>query len=237
MDATPYGRFVALVLFDQALTQITKQRQSIEKQCEALEEKRTELMSRYEATALELKNEIKHRGELELSLGTLAQEKQRIEHKIDTTRNAKEYEALQQELESVVTRQNADDERLIIVWQRIEQFEGALKSAEHEMVDALKSVEKELEEKRALLSDLERLFSDKERLRPAQREGVLEQWLSMYESMRAALIPNPAVTLAGSSCSECGVIVPRTDVASVEKHQFVFCQQCHRILFDRHAVE
>lgn len=228
---TPYHRFVALVIFDQAVITCEKKVQQAKQRVTAADEA-IRLLQKERETALASVRELKKkRDALELEGKMFDEELAHKRQTMDGTPNIKLFLALEQEIKLLEPKKSVHDDAVFALWEQVELAEKQFKSVETAVQQKIASAEIF---KKEALEDLvvrENELFETVKHRDEKIVNIPGEWIDLYEAMRKQS-PNPVVPLEENVCGGCGFAVPSGDRGAVHRHVLTPCQQCRRLLYD-----
>jgi predicted nucleic acid-binding Zn-ribbon protein len=196
-----------------------------------------------EIDRLQADYEEKHAEERKLTaeLGDLELLNKSIEEKIKKTNNEiyggkvvnpREVEDLQKTIESLKKKRQANDDRILELWELVPPAKALAE-------EALKPVEAKKQElgefQKSVLqirAKLEQDFKARNAERPALLEGINVTLLTRYESIRQKHGGIGMTTIdKRGNCTMCGTLIPQKHVVSALEDKAVTCESCHRILY------
>ena len=236
MDVTPYHRFVALVQFDQLVLLHQKKVRAINDRLAAVMHDVDAIQHEQEQGAASVRELRKKRDMLELESKTLGQDLAQKQKKLENTSDIKAYTALELEIKMLESRKTVLEEDIFAVWQELDDHEKMVAELGVNNVLRLAACN---ELRVAILQELPVAEAEVRALEPHREEklqNIPPDWLRVYEAMRAQYA-NPVVAIQDNACGGCGFPIPSGDRSAVFRHAIVPCQQCRRLLVDRHLLE
>lgn len=235
MSTTPYHRCIALVLLDDQIDALKRERAKSVLARDQLNTRKNDMISRLERERKKLHDVIKQLSLSELELAALEQRMVTTKKRFDVTSDAREYLALEQEIKKLEHDCSVAEDAIVQLWSDREGVEKQLHVLEPEVAIAQTA----LNEQSSLIEESLRVSEEQEAVLAAQRNGMVSrvpvEWLSGYASLRSN-IARPVVALTGPQCPACGTKVPAGDQDAVHRHVWVACQQCRRLLYDPTAI-
>lgn len=146
--------------------------------------------------------------------------------------NPKELQDLEREIAVLKRHLSLLEERLLEAMIREEQEEQAYRAAQ----EAMKAVENALAtEHSLLLGEMSRLEQETQRLQTERQvalQGLDEQLLAEYETLRATKRGLAVATVSDSACAACGALLTPAQQQQARQSQHIFhCPSCGRILY------
>jgi len=232
MTDTPFDRFINFVECMQKHTSLSKGYSSLQHKRDIIEaeiaERQKAIDDQHDATE-KLKREV-HLVELEGK--SLREREKEIRQKLPNVTNQKEYVALTKEVDEIERRQEANENRLLSL------FEMAEKQSTDE-VESVSAHDKWLEEQRAKSAELaqqceqlQQELGEKRETCDALAKLVDDEQLAEYKRMAPSL-EDPVVPLDGEYCSACRFEVAHKDRTQLKRQVLTQCKNCYRLLYQR----
>ncbi len=236
MEVTPYHRFVALVKFDQLVLSHQKKVQAINDRLAAVMHDLNAIQHEQEQGATLVRELRKKRDAFELESKTLGQELVQKQKKLENTSDIKAYTALEHEIATLESRKTLLEEAIFAVWQELEDQEKIVAELGVKNISLIAACN---ERRATILQELPVAETEVRALEPHREEklqNIPPDWLRVYEAMRQQYT-NPVVSIKDNACGGCGFPIPSGDRSAVFRHVIVPCQQCRRLLVDRHLLD
>lgn len=224
-------RFIALVTFDQQGVGLVTTQARLEREIQVLESQEKELATE-EQRVRDRAHDLKKKADsCELEMKTLDVQAKRVQEKLDTLTDMKEYGPLKKELAHLKERQYQFEETLVAAWNDVEQAEREraqqMTIIEQKRADIRASIVKKKDELAQIQKEREAVGLD----RASRLSGIPEEWLSKYEMMRTR-ISNPVVPVVHDSCSACFYVLNPQDFIALRRKQIMPCKECFRLLYE-----
>jgi len=197
---------------------------------------KTELVNRMKKSYIEKNNqydETKARiRDLRARMEEAEGEREKYEQQMDLIKTQREYEALDKEIrdaserEQMLRKELQKEEKVLEEMSAsLEREESLIKEQEDELEQEQEKIKSETEDRRHLLSDLEK---EEKQLVPGLDEDLLFKFERIIRSKEGQGI----VPLKKGVCSGCQMILPNQFVNEVRKGEdILFCPYCSKIVF------
>ena len=226
----PFTTALLLVKLDQILQQLEKSTQrlttEIEQHDAACENERVHV-SDAQTTVHNLRKQLAQR---ELEDKALQERERLLRKKLDTAASAKEYQALTKELQELETIKKDNDEQVFLLWGELEAAQNNLKQAETEAQQVCSVAEQKKQNLNAQRLQVQAELVQEQGKRDSYCAAVDPEWLQKYETMRKS-VPNPVVPVVTGTCSACSFDIVHADLMQLERHVFLPCRGCYRLLY------
>jgi uncharacterized protein len=199
---------------------------------QALEAKHAEVGGKARGLSQELQD-------LELGQQGIADKLKRIERDMygGKVTSPREVEALEKEIASLKRQRDANDERILELWETLppakeaaERLERQIEAKKAEVAEARKRA---IEEKKRLEEEFARLT----KLRPEATGGISPNLLARYDAIRQKHGGLGMAEVArGVHCGGCGTLLPERTLAGLKDDKSMTCESCHRILYLREGI-
>lgn len=227
----PFENFVRFIECELALSAIEKEKKLGEKDLQnGIEQldREHEKIDLLKKRVMQLQKDM-HAYELE-SRGYVQREKD-ARQRLEITRNAKEYAACQHELEELEHMRDACEDRLL-------ETLGLYEAAQKEYVDRREELEAGVEKQQAIVTEKREHIHALD-VRHSQtvekcielRKSVNPEFLEKYERMKR-VVADPFVPVSGQYCSACNFQIAQKDLIDINKHLFVECKNCYRMVYE-----
>lgn len=230
MSENPFYAFVHLVELDQAIDQQSIQRDKLQITIDQARQRLKEHQEEVQFLRTKLQELRKSISLVELEHKALQQQEQQKQAKLNAVNTAKEYAALQHELQVVTQQAQAKEESIFALWADFEKYETAVAHKDHE----LKQLEKKIEEEIANIETAREKHAQEIDVLQANRHthvhAAPEEFVARYESMRES-IKNPVVPVIENTCSGCFTQLQNVDLMQLRRHVIVPCKSCYRLMY------
>lgn len=230
MVDNPFYAFVNLVELDQSIDQRTIKREKLQKVIDQTTERSHQQQAAVAAAEQILQTLRKQLHQAELELKTFQQQEQKKRSQLDAVNTAKEYAALEHELQAILKEAQAKEETIFVIWAQFEQQELLVKKETQELQHLFKKNQEEIanieHERLKLAQEVEELTAN----RAHYLHAAPEEYVAKYQAMRNSL-KNPVVPVVENICSACSTQLMQTDLLQLRRHVIVPCKACYRLLY------
>ena len=151
--------------------------------------------------------------------------------------NPREVENLEKEILLLKRQRDANDEKILGLWDVIPPAKEAASKIEAKIVEKQKQVN---ERKKAAMAEktfLETEFARLTKLRPDALRGIGPGLMNKYDSIRQRMGGvGMAEATRKNTCGGCGTVLAERMVQSLKEEKVVTCESCHRILYYSEGV-
>ncbi len=151
--------------------------------------------------------------------------------------NSREVENLEKEIVALKKQRNANDEKILVLWDTVPPAKEAAAKLEAKIAERQKQL---VDRKKAALAEkaaLEAEFARLTKARPDAANGIGPGLMTKYDSVRQRM---DGVGMAEASrkntCGGCGTVFPERSVIALREDKVVTCESCHRILYYTEGV-
>lgn len=226
----PFTTALLLVKLDHTVLLLEKEIQkstAAREQQQAQAETEQKKLTSAQAQIHELRKQL---AQYELEDKTALGQERALEKKLDASGSAKEFQALTRELEELRNSKKQIEEKVLSVWSNLEEAQEQVPALEAQVRQQLGILEQQKQTLDAHLVELQEQLAQER----AKREGycalVDPEWLSKYETMRLS-VANPVVPVVNGTCSACSFDIVHADLMQLERHVFLPCRGCYRLLY------
>lgn len=230
MAENPFYAFVNLVELDQSIDQRIIKREKLQIVIDQVKQRSRTQQETVAAAGQKLHDLRKQFHQTELEHTALQQQEKNKRTKLDAVNTAKEYAALEHELQLVLQQEQTKEEEVFALWARIEQQEAQVKKDEHELAQLQKKDQEEMNNIEHERSKLAQEIDELKTRRPSHEQAAPEEFVAKYATMRSSL-KNPVVAVHENNCSACGTQVRQADLLQLRRHVIVPCTTCYRLLY------
>jgi predicted nucleic acid-binding Zn-ribbon protein len=217
MVENPFYAFVYLVELDQSIDRLHTQYAKLTKQIAHAQQRlqqQEDLLKLSRGALQELRKTISH---LELEHKALQAQEQQKRRKLEAVNTAKEYTALEHELQ-IIVQQGQEKEEAIV--QREESALIPIRATIAEEICTIQDAQQDS------MQEVEKLNTQ----RSQYVQSAPEDFVTRYESMRQSL-KNPVVPVIENTCSACATHIVAGDLLQLRRHVIVPCKSCYRLLY------
>lgn len=226
----PFLTALLLVKLDQIVQQLEKSVRSLTAEIERNDATCASERARVSDAQTTVHTFRKQIAQCELEDKTLLERERTLRKKLDNAASAKEYQALTKELEELQTTKKTNDEQVFGMWNELETAQQQLKQAEAQAQQVCSIAEQKKQELHAQQTQIQAQLEQEQGKRDQYCAAVDPEWLQKYETMRAS-VPNPVVPVITGTCSACSFDIVHADLMQLERHVFVPCRGCYRLLY------
>lgn len=226
----PFTTALLLVKLDQLLQQLEKGAQRLTseiEQCDATCESGRAQLNDAQTTVHNVRKQL---AQHELEDKALQERERSLRKKLDVAASAKEYQALTKELEELQTTKKNNDEKVFVLWNELETAQNYLKQTETQAQQVCSTAEQKKQELHAQREQVQAQLVQEQGKRDHYCASVDPEWLQKYETMRKS-VPNPVVPVINGTCSACSFDIVHADLMQLERHLFLPCRGCYRLLY------
>ena len=146
--------------------------------------------------------------------------------------NAKEVEAYETQKKSLAKQKEANEDRLLSVWDDVALAEKDLKK-EQATLDTQTATFDEWKRKAVIFKgQLEAKYRELSEKRPSALQGIDPILIAKYEASKKQHHGiGVAIVTKQQTCEECGTKVSDKSIESIKDDRIVNCEECHRILY------
>jgi len=226
------ANLIKLQGFDLELDSLAKKvefkQNEIQKHAEELKALGTVLeAAKGELTKLQLRKK-----ELELEIDGKEQQVKKLQAELNNVKTNDAYKALLKEIEQAKAAQNALEESLLNVLQKLEDDQKNLKEKEKSSKQQEQEIKTETQNSESQLTQIQNLIKDKNELRNSFSQQIEESLRTRYDSIRRNKGGQAVVPILGNACGGCRQNLTLHVINDVNKNQsLVSCETCSRILF------
>lgn len=230
VSENPFYAFVNLVELDQAIDQRVIKREKLQITIGQAEQRLKEQEAALQFLRTKLHELRKSISAVELEHKALQQQEKQKRTKLDAVNTAKEYAALEQELQVIMQQAQEKEDAIFALWADFEKHEAAVTHQEKEIKELQKKIAEEIanieSERKKLSQEIEELTLN----RSKYLHTAPEEFVAKYESMRES-IKNPIVPVYENNCSACATQIMHADLMQLRRHVIVPCKTCYRLLY------
>ncbi|MBS1701521.1 MAG: hypothetical protein JST12_07665 [Armatimonadetes bacterium] len=149
-----------------------------------------------------------------------------------TVTNPKEVDAYEHQVASLKKQKEANEDRLLTVWDEVAAAETKLKKGQAELGEKQSAFDDWRKKAVAVKNQLETRFKELTAQRPDTAKGLPPTLIATYDAIRKQHggIGLSKVTKQ-QTCEECGTKVADKSIESIKDDKMVTCEECHRILY------
>jgi predicted nucleic acid-binding Zn-ribbon protein len=146
--------------------------------------------------------------------------------------NSKEVEAYETQKKSLAKQKDANEERLLSVWDAVAATEKAFKKEQVSLDEKTKTFKEWKAKAVTFKAQLEARYQDLSTRRPLALRGINPSLLAKYEASKLQHHGiGVSVVSKQQTCEECGTKVSEKSIESIKDDRIVTCEECHRILY------
>lgn len=230
MVENPFLAFVSLIELDQKLDQLAFQKAKLNDLIHRVQQhvqQQERVVGEQCAQAHVLRKQISSQ---ELEHKSLQTQEKKIRTKLDQVNTAKEYQAIEHELQAIMQQEEQKEEAIFTAWTEFERLTKQCHDAEHELQLLSKKTQEEIDGIQHKINELEHESHSVAGQRPFFVQKSPEEFVEKYESMRK-LVKDPVVPVSENRCGACSTVLMSADLAQLRRHVLVSCKTCYRLLY------
>ncbi|MFT6765554.1 MAG: putative nucleic acid-binding Zn-ribbon protein [Alteromonas naphthalenivorans] len=236
MSKSPFDLFIDLITFDQILHKKEKEIIHLEGEIELIEDQLELSKKQFVEEKKALYDLRKNVDMQELEMKTLDEKAKKVQERYSIASNNREYIALKSETEDIQNEQMAAEEKLIAVWNTLENAQKNVEKQEKEIHGQTETLLSEINEKQEKVDELEEKLQAETKGRQDKEIGIPEEWLEKYARMRNLVI-DPVASVEDQSCKSCFHVVTNQEMAQLQRKKLLQCKGCYRFLYLNYATE
>ena len=230
MTENPFYAFVHLVELDQSIDQRIIKREKLQTTIEQVQERFRQQQQATEASRQKIHDLRKQLHQAELEHKTVQQQEKNKRSKLDAVNTAKEYAALEHELQLILKDAQTKEEAIFVLWSAFEVQEQKLKQEEQHLLKLQEADQEEIagieHERLKIAQEIAELEQDRKKYLHAAPEEFVARYMAMRGSLK-----NPVVPVVENVCSACSTQLMNTDLLQLRRHVIVPCKACYRLLY------
>jgi len=230
MSKSPFDLFIDLIIFDQDLHKKEKEIIALESEVELLEDHLEYGKKKIENDKLSLHDIRKEVDMQELNMKTLDEKGKKVQERFALASNNKEYIALKKESEESQIEQMAAEEKLISIWNNLENAQKSIVIKEKEYQSQKDMLDSQTEEKQKDIDILEEVLQAETKSRQVKESGIPEEWLEKYARMRNT-VSDPVAAVEDKICKACYHAITNQEMAYLKRKRLLQCKGCYRFLY------
>lgn len=230
MAENPFYAFIHLVELDQAIDQRIIKREKLQITIDQAKQRLQEQEDHSQFLRTKLHELRKSISAVELEHKALQQQEKQKRAKLDAVNTAKEYTALEHELQVLIQQSHEKEESIFALWAEFEKHETAVTHQEKEIKELQKKIAEEIENIESARKHLSQEIEELTLNRSKYLHTAPEEFVAKYESMRESL-KNPIVPVHENNCSACATQIMNADLMQLRRHVIVPCKTCYRLLY------
>lgn len=230
VSSDPFAAALLLVKLDYSVQLLEKQVQTITSaiaQHDALCNQERAALTAVQTIVHNLRKQL---AQYELEDKTLLVQERTVRKKLDTVASTKEFQALTKELEELQLAKKKTEEQVFGAWSEIEAAQEQLQAVETQAGQTCARTEQKKQELFTQLEQTQTSLAQELDKRQSYCDIVNPEWLQKYETMRKS-VPNPVVPVVDGSCGACSFDIVHADLMQLERHVFLPCRGCYRLLY------
>ncbi len=230
MNEQKLKNFIALVTFDQNLTNVTKKIQISNQKIEQLETQLQQLENNLEI-CLSKKHEIENQlHEQELKVKELQDLEASLIASSQSVGTAQEYDAANKEIDRVKFSRDQQEQKMMQMNNKV-----AAAQKEYQIFHETAQVDKSnlvalIDQEKSIITNLTEQMQSFHKDRQDKLTDIPQEWLNIYETMRDR-VSNPVVPVNQDSCSACFYFMAARDVQLLKNQGLLQCKDCYRFLY------
>lgn len=229
-NETPLTKFIALVKFDCDHEKTTVRINELEKDIVLLQKKELEVDSILAAADNAVQELRKKINSYELAVKEFDLQIGNKKSKLESAMNPREYRAFISEIENLSVQQLAAEEHLLSSWSTLEQRKRFYDECSQSCAEQKKSIHASIAEKRNEIVAQKKVMSENNIIRIQYEQGIPEEWLTKYTSMRSR-VTNPIVPVENDSCTACFYSMSEPELIKLRRRALLQCKGCYRFLY------
>lgn len=230
MNNQKLQNFIDLVVFDQTLVKLESLIALSKKKTATLELELHNLQLAFDKKVQEKKETKKLLDLQELDVKRLQDLEIHQAHVVQNTKNVREYDAAQTELENLKLKRDKQEQRLMQLWNLYEHLQKDLEKAHIQKEKKEQDIHTTIIQEQQQLETLQKDFDQHDKQRNQKVAIVPQEWIDLYDHMRGK-VDNPVVPMTQESCSVCLYIISSRDLQNLKQGQLVQCKDCYRFLY------
>jgi len=151
--------------------------------------------------------------------------------------NPREVENLEKEVLALKRQRNANDEKILELWEILPSAKEAASKIETQITEKQKQL---ADRKKAALAEkasLEAEFARLTKLRPDATKGIGPGLMNKYDGIRQRMGGvGMAEATKKNACVGCGTVLAERMVQALREDKVITCESCHRILYYSEGV-
>lgn len=234
MNEQKLKNFIALVTFDQSLTDIAQKVQTSNSMTQKLQTQLQQLEKDLEIRAHK-KNEIeKQLHEQELKVKELQDQESHLVASSQAVKTAHEYDAANKEIDRVKFNRDQQEQKMMQMTNKV-----AAAQKEYQTFHETFEIEKEklttlIDQEKNTVQNLTAQMEQFHQERQSKLTDIPQEWLNTYETMRGR-VNNPVVPVNQDSCSACFYFMAARDIQMLKNQGLLQCKDCYRFLYHQQA--
>ncbi len=230
MNDQKLKNFIALVTFDQNLTDVTHKVQASNSIITQLQTQLQQLEKDLEIRAHK-KNEIEQQlHEQELKVKELQDQEAHLIASSQGVTTAHEYDAANKEIDRVKFNRDQQEQKMMQMTNKvgaaIKEYQSLYETYQAEKEKLVAKIDQEKNTIQSLIEQTDQFHKD----RQSQLTDVPQEWINTYETMRGR-VNNPVVPVYQDSCSACFYFMAARDIQMLKNQGLLQCKDCYRFLY------
>lgn len=235
MNEQKLKNFIALVTFDQSLTDIAHQVQLSKNTNQKLREQLLNLEKDLQLRTSKQQEIEQQLHDQELKVKELQDQESHLIATSQLVSTPKEYEAANKEIDRIKFSRDQQEQRMMQMTNKVD-----LVKKEYQNVHANFELEKDkllvlMQKEDSIIKDLQDQKNKLEQDRQLKTSGIPDEWINTYETMRGR-VSNPVVAVNQNSCSACFYFMAARDVQALRDKGLLQCKDCFRFLYHEQAA-
>ncbi len=234
MNEQKLKNFIALVTFDQSLTDIAHKVQTSNSMTQKLQIQLQQLEQELEIRAHK-KHEIeKQLHEQELKVKELQDQESHLIASSQSVATAQEYDAANKEIDRVKFNRDQQEQKMMQMTNKVaaaqKEYQALHETFEIEKEKLTTLIDQEKNTVKSLTDQMEQFHQE----RQSKLTDIPQEWLNTYETMRGR-VNNPVVPVNQDSCSACFYFMAARDIQMLKNQGLLQCKDCYRFLYHQQS--
>ena len=230
MNEQKLKNFIALVTFDQNLTDIAQKVQTSNRMTQQLQTQLQQLEKDLEIRANK-KHEIeKQLHEQELKVKELQDQENHLIASSQSVATAQEYNAANKEIDTVKFNRDQQEQKMMQMTNKVaaaqKEYQTFHEAYQTDKEKLLALIDQEKNTVQNLTEQMQQFNKD----RQDKLADIPQEWLNTYETMRGR-VSNPVVPVNQDSCSACFYFMAARDIQLLKNQGLLQCKDCYRFLY------
>jgi predicted nucleic acid-binding Zn-ribbon protein len=230
MNEQKLKNFIALVTFDQSLTDIAQKVQTSNSTTQKFQTQLQQLEKDLEIRAHK-KSEIETQlHEQELKVKELQDQESHLIVSSQSVATAHEYDAANKEIDRVKFNRDQQEQKMMQMINKVaaaqKEYQTFHDTYQTDKEKLLVLIDQEKNTVKSLHDQMEQLHQQ----RQSKLLDIPQEWLDVYETMRGR-VNNPVVPVNQDSCSACFYFMAARDIQLLKNQGLLQCKDCYRFLY------
>lgn len=230
MNEQKLKNFIALVTFDQNLTDIAQKMQKSEQIIEKLQ-KQLQQLDQDLSNPLSKKHDLeKQLHEQEIKVKELQDQESHLIASSQLVATSQEYEAANKEIDRVKFNRDQQEQKMVQMMNKVAAVEKEYQAFYQTYQTEQQKIIALIEQEKNLVQDFNKQMQQFQHDRQSKMIEIPQEWLNTYETMRGR-VGNPVVPVYQDSCSACFYFMAARDIQLLKNQGLLQCKDCYRFLY------